>query len=155
MGTDWLEKVEMLKALSENERLDLSQYIEEKAYKAGQKLYEQDGEGGSLYFIKSGKVRVFRKGKAVKEHELATMGEGSVFGEMTFFDKGKHTASIAILDEAVVGLLSIEQFERMAKENSTLAYLVTKSLLFELQKIMRTMNKQYVSLMDYMHVFGK
>ena len=154
-GASWLKKVETLKELNDDERKSLSKYILENTFRAGEKLYEQDEEGGKLYFIKSGKVKVLRKGKTLKEHELASMGEGNIFGAMTFFDRGKHTAEISVQEDAVVGVLSIEQFEKMATDDPHLAYIVTKGLLVELQRIMHNMNQQYVSLMEYMYVFGK
>jgi len=154
-GWTWLKKVEIFKGLSEKGLKAVHAYMEERGYPAGQTIYEEDQRGGNLYFIKSGKVRVFRRGRDVGEHELAIMGAGSIFGEMTFFDRGKHTANVATIEDVVIGVLKLGQFEVMAKKNPALAYLITKGLLLETQRIMRNMNAQYVALMEYMYIFGK
>ncbi|HBO83578.1 MAG TPA: hypothetical protein DD641_01030 [Deltaproteobacteria bacterium] len=151
----WLKKVNILNPLSDEELKILSDYIDDKGYVAGQTIYGENNKGGNLYFIKSGKVRVLRKGKDIKEHELAIMGIGSTFGEMTFFDKGKHTASVEAIEDSIIGVLSIKQFEKLTKNSPQTAYLITKGMLLEIQRIMREMNARYTSLMEYMHVFGK
>lgn len=154
-GWTWLKKVGIFKGLSEKGLKAIHAYMEERRYPAGQTIYEEEQKGGNLYFIKSGKVKVFRRGRDVGEHELAIMGTGGIFGEMTFFDKGKHTANVATVEDAVIGVLDIKQFEAMAKKSPALAYLITRGLLLETQRIMRNMNAQYVALMEYMYIFGK
>lgn len=151
----WLKKVNILNPLSDEEFKIISNYIDDKGYVAGQTIYEENKKGGNLYFIKSGKVRVIRKGRDIKEHELAFMGIGSTFGEMTFFDKGKHTASVEAIEDSIIGVLSIKEFEKLTRNSPKTAYLITKGMLLEIQRIMREMNEKYASLMEYMHVFGK
>ncbi|HEY5649078.1 MAG TPA: cyclic nucleotide-binding domain-containing protein, partial [Nitrospiria bacterium] len=113
-----------------------------------------DQPGGDLYFIKKGKIRVFRKGPEKKDLELATMGPGRVFGEMTFFDRGDHTANIAALEDSVFGVLNIEEFEKMAQVHPSLAYVFTRELFLEFQKLLRRMNDRYMSMMKRMHFLG-
>lgn len=151
----WLKKVGILKELSDIDLKTLYTYMEEAKYIAGQSIYGEDKKGGSLYFLKAGRVRVFRKGKDIKEHELSIMGAGSTFGEITFFDMSKHTATVASVEDSAIGILSIKQFEKLAKTHPNTAYLITKGILLEIHRIMREMNAKYVALMEYMHVFGK
>ena len=151
----WLKKVNILNLLSDEDLKILSDYIDDNGYVAGQTIYKENSKGGNLYFIKSGKVRVIRKGKDIKEHELAFMAIGSAFGEMTFFDKGKHTASVEAIEDSIIGVIGIKQFEKLTKTNPHISYLVTKGILLEIQRIMGEMNSKYTALMEYMHVFGK
>lgn len=152
---NWLKNVSLLNELVREEFSFLRLYMEEVHYDEGVTVFEEDQEGGNLYFVKEGNLRIFRKGKESGEHELGTLGEGGVFGAVTFIDRGLHTASITVTSEAVVGVLTHKKFKMMAKRHPVLALKITKGLLLELQRILRKMNVKYVSMMDFIKHLGK
>ena len=45
-------------------------------YNSGQVVYGENEQGGNLYIVKSGKLRVYRMGKNMSEVELATLEDG-------------------------------------------------------------------------------
>ncbi|HEY5649351.1 MAG TPA: cyclic nucleotide-binding domain-containing protein [Nitrospiria bacterium] len=152
---NWLKKVNILKEMSDKDRSILKLYIQEETFEEKEIIYEEGQNGGKLFFVQEGKLRVFRKGAKFQEFELGTIEPGSVFGAITFFDGGKHTASVAVVKKTAVGVLSIQKFKMMAKKHPALAFMVTKGLLLELQKILRKMNAKYVSMMEFIQVLGK
>lgn len=152
---DWLKKVSIFKDISLEGLKSIDKLLDSRRYHSGQVIYSEGERGGSLYLIMRGKIRVYRTGKNMTEVELAHLKEGDVFGEMTFLDESPHTASIAAIEDTEVLVLDKARFEELVKYSPKLAYLITRNLLLLIESILRRMNAEYVSLMEYMYVFGK
>ncbi len=152
---DWLKKIFLFKGIDREGLKTIMSLLEQRRYNAGQLIYSENEKGGSLFIIKSGRVRVYRTGKDMKAVELAELKEGDVFGEMTFLDESPHTANISAVDDTELLVLHKAKFEELAESNPKHAYIITKNLLLVIESIIRKMNAEYVSLMEYMYVFGK
>ena len=73
---------------------------EENCFKfpAGTILAREGESSRKMYVIKKGKVRIFRK--YLGQHvTLAVLGDGEIFGEMSFFDGEPRSASVEALTE--------------------------------------------------------
>lgn len=152
---DWLKKVFLFQDISTEGLKAIDKLLETRRYRLGQVIYSEGERGGCLYLIMTGKVRVYRVGKDMSEVELAHLKERDIFGEMSFLDKSPHTASIAAVEDTEVLALDKARFEELAEYSPKLAYLITRNLLLVIESIIRRMNAEYVSLMEYMYVFGK
>ncbi len=150
-----LKDVFLFRDVSEDGLKAVEGLLEARRYKAGQVIYRENEKGGSLYIIKSGRVRVYRTGKSMTEVELARLKEGDVFGEMSFLDESPHTATVAALDDTELLVLGRGKFEELVEYSPKTAYLITRNILLVIEAIIRKMNAEYVSLMEYMYVFGK
>jgi CRP-like cAMP-binding protein len=85
----------------------------------GAVIVEEGSLDYSLYFIRDGAVRVDKGGKS-----LATMGQGELFGEVSFLETGNMGASarcIATAEQTSVSVLSGEILEELLAINSLLA----------------------------------
>ena len=131
------------------------EYLEPAKYNSGQVVYGENEQGGNLYLVKSGKLRVYRLGKNMAEVDLAILKMGDIFGQMSFLDESPHTATVAAMENTELAVISKQRFEELAIAHPRTAYLITKNLLIVIESIVRKMNAEYVSLMDYMYVFGK
>ncbi len=66
-----------------------------------------DEPGEKLYIIERGQVNISYTTKEGKEHQLASLGESSFFGELSLLDGGPHTGTARTATETV--LLTIDQ----------------------------------------------
>jgi len=66
-----------------------------------------DESDDKLYIIEKGEVRISQTSKEGKEYTLATLGEGTFFGELSLLDGGPHTATARTITETT--LLTIDQ----------------------------------------------
>lgn len=72
--------------------------IEKVSFKKGSMIIREDLESRKLYIIKSGKVQVFKS--HIDGHvPLAILGPGELFGEISFFDAKKRSASVVALTD--------------------------------------------------------
>lgn len=67
-------------------------------YSSGQVVFEEGYPADGVYLICSGKVKVV-KYRAGKEILLATLGEGSIFGEMAFIDSRPRSATVIAIED--------------------------------------------------------
>lgn len=151
----WLKELFLFKGVSDDGLAEVNDHLEPRRYNSGQLIYGENEKGGNLYIVKSGKLRVYRTGKNMSEVELATLTERDIFGEMSFLDESPHTANVAAMEDTEVVVISKDRFEELAIAHPRTAYLITKNLLIVIEEIVRKINAEYVSLMDYMYVFGK
>jgi CRP/FNR family transcriptional regulator, cyclic AMP receptor protein len=86
----------------------------------------------SLNIVVSGQVEVINPNSFGILKRIATIGEGSVFGELAFFDGQPRSASIRAITEGQLLRLSRKGFDRIAAWNPSLA----QQLLFDLGRIL-------------------
>lgn len=65
-----------------------------RSFETGQVIIEQGAEGIGLMVIVTGSVRVLKKRASGEDLEVATMGPGEFFGEMTVLDNAPRSASV-------------------------------------------------------------
>lgn len=63
-----------------------------KVFQPGEVIFREGEPGGSLFFLKEGKVEVFRERDGI-EVVFSTMGQGEVLGTVSIFDKSPRSAS--------------------------------------------------------------
>lgn len=64
-------------------------------------FFDMEERNESLYVMLAGAVRVQRAGTET-DTELATLRSGSIFGEMSFIDRGKTTAQVHTIETTEV-----------------------------------------------------
>ena len=151
----WLNKVLLFKDIHEEGLEQISRLLERREYDANVEIYEENSPGGALYIIKKGKVKVIRKREQGKEHAFAHLTEGDIFGELSFLQETPHTATVESIIDCEVLILDKNRFDGLVNTNPKLAYLITRNLLLILESIVRKTNADYISLMEYIYVFGK
>ena len=77
---------------------------ESRTYRAGERLFEQGDEGDSAFIVLDGEVDVLIPTDG-KEHSVAVLGRGEIFGELAVIcDQPRSTAIVALSDLAVLRL---------------------------------------------------
>ena len=87
-----------------------------------------DTEGSEMFFLASGRVRVYRSGDKGKEFTLALLDEGDFFGEIALLTGAARTANILATTRSVVWQLSREDFIDHTRRFSGLPLFLAQSL---------------------------
>ena len=123
-----LRSVPVFDPLSDDQVRDLSRHARLERYTAGEKLVRQGDDGGSLFVLRSGEVRVERAEGTGDRRELARLAAGSFFGEMGLLTGEPRTASVLALTEVEVVVVEKEAFTTLLQEDSLLVRALSQAL---------------------------
>lgn len=73
--------------------------VEPKAFTSGEIIFNEGDPSGSLYLVKSGKLRVY-KTTGDKQKDIGTIGPNELVGEMAFIDKQPRSATVEALEDS-------------------------------------------------------
>ena len=126
------EQVTILDDLSEDEWQMIVRSSRSINFKPGQVLLEEGEVDDAVYILVSGKVEVIGRHSFGRVKRIATIDEGSVFGEVAFFDHRPRSASVRAISEGRVLSISRRSFDKIAAWNPRLA----QQLLFDLGNVL-------------------
>jgi CRP-like cAMP-binding protein len=86
-------------------------------FSAGEMIIREGEPGRSVYIILDGRVKVFTRDNGDNELELATLGVGQFFGEMSFVSGKPRSSSVAALELSVVVELSYDSMAKVIEQN--------------------------------------
>jgi len=78
--------------------------------KSGELLFNEGDQSKSLYFLKRGVVRIFKK-KGIGSIEIETIRAGQILGELAFFDNNPRSASAEAVSQVELIEISKEALE--------------------------------------------
>ncbi|MFN7987723.1 MAG: mechanosensitive ion channel family protein [Thermoanaerobaculia bacterium] len=122
-----LRSVETFRPLSDDQVRDLARHARLERYTAGETLVRQGEEGGSLFVLLDGEVRV-RRADGGTARELARLGPGSFFGEMSLLTGEPRSASVLALDEVEVVVVEKAAFSTLLRDDNHLARALSEAL---------------------------
>jgi rhodanese-related sulfurtransferase len=79
-------------------------------------IFREGDPGDCLYIIGSGRVRVFRRDDKGMDIDLSLLGPGEAFGEMALLTDEPRSASVEVLEEAHLMMLSKDDFDRILRD---------------------------------------
>lgn len=111
-----LRGVSIFRELRDDFLIRLSAVMEERAYPAKGIVFRQGDEGKSLYIVAGGQIRVH-----IERQELAQLGRGEFFGEMSLFDTEPRSASVSAITPATCLELTQSQLYEAINETPEIA----------------------------------
>jgi len=145
-----LDTIALFADLPEPERSALAQTLHRRRYAKGQVIVEEQGEGGALFVIESGRVKVSLAGADGREITLATLAGGDFFGEMAVLDGQPRSATCTALDDTTLLVGSREAFRTTLEANPQMAI----NLLSIMSRRLRLANDLIESL-SFLDVQGR
>jgi CRP-like cAMP-binding protein len=91
-GLQILKKVELLSGLSDKQLVTIARFLRSETYSEGVEIITQGEYGDDFFMIASGEVSV-----RVNNVEVAKLGAGSYFGEMSLMNKERRNATVVAL----------------------------------------------------------
>ncbi len=131
-ANDSSDQVTILDDLSEEEWQMIVRSSRSISFEADKILLNEGEVDDSVYILVSGQVEVIGKHSFGRVKRIATIDEGSVFGEVAFFDNRPRSASVRAITDGRVLRISRSSFDKIAAWNPRLA----QQLLFELGSVL-------------------
>lgn len=123
---DVISKIPFFAPLQETESEELAEDATMHVFSAGEMIIREGDPGRSVYVILDGRVRVFTRDYDDNELELATLGVGQFFGEMSFISDEPRSSSVAALELSVVVELSYDSMAKVIEQNQTVKQVLEK-----------------------------
>ena len=99
----------------------LATVMTEQTFPTGAAIVRQGDDGATLYVILSGQARISHQGRNGKEMELAVMGPGGFFGEMSLLDGMPRSATVWAVTDVRCALLQRADLEAAVLGNPRMA----------------------------------
>jgi CRP-like cAMP-binding protein len=103
-----------------------------KSYTPGAVVFQEGEEGGEMYIIQKGKVRI-SKSFAGRMYVIAVLEKGDFFGEMAIVNRIKRTATVTALDAVELLAFDREGLANMITKNARVGLSIIDKLCRRLQ----------------------
>ena len=99
-----------------------------KHFKRRDLIFEEGDYPRYLYFVKSGKAKVFKTNEDGKEYIIEICKAGDFFGYLDLLKDEKYTESAAAMEESEISLIPKEDFSKLLNANRDVASQMIKML---------------------------
>jgi CRP-like cAMP-binding protein len=118
-----LRDVPSLAAIDDGTMLEIVGDSSNLVWAAGSTIYAAGTPGDALYIVLSGRVRVVGEGG----RELAALGPGSFFGEMSLLLGTHHAQTVEAVEDAELMVVPRDRFDAIMASNEDVAAAIRRS----------------------------
>jgi CRP/FNR family transcriptional regulator len=108
-----LSAVPLFKELSSEELEPFVQVAQTRLYKNKMYVFMQDDSLDRVFFIHSGKVKIYRTDLSGKEQIISVLEPGEMFPHAGFFRHGIYPAHAEVLEDTYLIVIPIDKFEEI------------------------------------------
>lgn len=105
-----------------------------KIYQKNEVIFEKGDAGSSMYCVESGTVGVYDDYGKPDQVMIAKLGPGSLFGEMSLLEHEPRSATIVVLEEAVISEISEETFHSYFEQSPEVLISLAEQMSHRLRK---------------------
>jgi CRP-like cAMP-binding protein len=142
-----LRKCAVLQGMSDAELLELLRVVRHEQFAPGTEILSEGLAYQSLWILLEGKCSVVKNG-AHQRSELAQLGPGSIFGEMSFLEDSAHSAAVIAITRCDTIRLMREDYERLRVSSPNLAQQLTLNIVRILAERLRRMDRWICELVE-------
>ncbi len=140
--TKFLGVSELFRDISQKDLAEIQKLLIEKRIPKDKEVFKADDLGDNLYLLYKGKVKILipaeLRGK--KEELVDTILPGEIFGEFSFIDGGRRSASAITIEACDVLVLSRTDFELFSQEKPYIALAMMHNFSWILTEKLRNTN---------------
>ena len=114
-----LRALSLFADLSARELKIVQGVLHERAYLAGEVIFDEGEDGNALYIVRTGRVLICRQGRP--DSAIAEHGPGSFFGELALLDSAPRTAQARALEPCRLAVLFGSDFLSLLETEARLA----------------------------------
>jgi small-conductance mechanosensitive channel/CRP-like cAMP-binding protein len=123
-----LKRVDILRPLKEEELVMLAEDLSHQLFAKGEAVCKQGDPGSTFYIVKSGSVSVIVRGGDGVEAEVARLGPGTYFGEMSLLTGDPRTSTCRAIEDSELLCLDRDSFSVLLQENPPVAQAMSEIL---------------------------
>ncbi|MGG3562544.1 Crp/Fnr family transcriptional regulator [Neobacillus rhizosphaerae] len=108
-----LSEVPIFKELCTQELEPIVKIAQTRFYKHKMYVFMQDDPLDRVFFIHSGKIKIYKTDQAGKEQIISVLEPGEMFPHAGFFRKGNFPAHAEVMEDAHLVVIPIDKFEEI------------------------------------------
>lgn len=116
-----IKQFRIFKDLCDKEIIPFLEIIKKKKFADKTMVFMHEDPITHVYFVATGKVKVFRNDMAGKEQIVCVKQPGDMFPHVGFFRKGNYPAHAQVIEDTELFFISIQDFEEVLLANPHLA----------------------------------
>lgn len=124
----YLQMVDIFQDLTGEEIEEINRATTLSSCRRGKILYMPEDTSEVLFLLKEGRVQLYRISPDGKKLVIATIGPGTVFGEMTLIGQGMHNTFAEAIEDCVLYVMSREDVERLLVTKPKVALRIFEAL---------------------------
>lgn len=109
---EYLSQFNLLRSLSRDDLIEMDELTRITTVPGHTFIQTPDSFVETLYFVKKGKVRLYRLNEQGKQYTMDILSEGNIFGELGHVSLGTRGLFIETLEESEICMMDKERFER-------------------------------------------
>lgn len=126
--TDIIRKIPIFSDLEPEELKEVSNIYIPRKYKKGQIIFFEGDPGEAVYFVKEGKIKIYKSDPEGREYILHIFGPGNIFAETVLLGGEPYPANAEAVEDSVVGVIKNSDLEMLLKKNTDIAFKIIKVL---------------------------
>jgi CRP-like cAMP-binding protein len=147
---EFLRQIPYFHRLPDAQLEEIRPLVRERSYARGDLVILEGDECEAIYFVKSGRVKVYKTSAEGKEQVLRIMQPGDTFNEVPVFDGGDNPASVEALDAVSLYVLPVEDMQRLILRVPAISANVIRILASRLRHLVGL-----VEDLSFRHVTGR
>ncbi len=124
----YLKTVDIFQDLTEAEIEEIDRATTMSTCRRGKIFYMPEDTSEVLFLLKEGRVQLYRISPDGKKLVIATIGPGTIFGEMALIGQGMHNTFAEAIEECVLCVMSREDVERLLVTKPKVALRIFEAL---------------------------
>lgn len=129
----FLKKIPFFTRLRGADLEALSALIKKKHFDKDEGIIFKDEPGNALYMVVEGKVKVVITSEEGQEMEVASLGHGDFFGEMSLFADFPRSADVMAVEKTELALIEKRDFIDYIKKNPEVAVGLLREMSYRLR----------------------
>lgn len=137
-----LRDLDIFKGLGDGELRKVARLFTQKLFRPGERIFGKDDAGNEAYVVMRGQIEIVLDENTAP---IATLGQGQVFGELSFLDGGKRGALAIARQASIVLVMQRAQFFELTQREPNLGLAVMRNIALELTVRLRRTNAALAS----------
>ncbi|HSW54832.1 MAG TPA: Crp/Fnr family transcriptional regulator [Ignavibacteriaceae bacterium] len=129
----YLENFNIFTSLKQESMMELNKLVKDKEIGKNQPIYFPNEPSSSIFFLKTGRVKISRYSDDGKEMIMAFINSGEVFGEMAYLGEGERTDIAVSVEPSFICTINKDDFAQFVEKNPSLNLRLTRLIGLKLK----------------------
>jgi CRP-like cAMP-binding protein len=123
-----IKRVPIFSSLNPDEMTEVARITTPKAHEKGDMIYMAGDQGGKMFVLHTGKVKIFRLTASGKEQVIRVVGPGEFFGELSLFSRLPLTDYAQAIEPSKMCVVEGVKLKELMTKYTSIAFKVMEEL---------------------------